>query len=368
MTAGSHIAIDLRMYRRSGIGRYLQTLLPGLLPLLDAVEITILGEPQDLKREMWASDPRIRFRQHDARIFSFAEQLAVPRGLYRGLDLLWTPQYNIPVCYRGRLIVTIHDLCQLAIPETLGSPLQRWYARFLFSRVAARASAVLCVSEFTAAEAERRVGIDRERITVAYPCLNDSWSTSAAPGPVPHSGPYFLTVGNLKKHKNLIAAIAAFRQIQDRIPHDLVIVGEREGLLNADTALDAELARSNSRIVWTGHVTDEELQRYYRHAEALIFPSLYEGFGYPLVEAMALECPIACSRSASLPEVAGEAALYFEPTNPEEIAAAFLRLAGNKALRAELKERGAARLERFRGDKSPKAVAAVMNALLKDRS
>lgn len=367
MTTGSHLAIDLRMYRMSGIGRYLQTLLPLLVPHLHAAQISILGAPEDLSGEAWASDPRIAFRRHHARIFSGAEQLAAILGLYRGVDLLWTPQYNIPVLYRGRLLVTVHDVCQLAMPETLGSPLQRWYARFLFARVAARASAVLCVSEFTAREASLRAGIDRGRITVAYPCLNDFWTPPTTAGPAPRPNPYFLAVGNLKKHKNLLSAIAAFRQIQDRIPHDLVIVGNREGLLNVDTKLEAAPGQSHSRVIFTGHVTDDELRRYYLHAEGLVFPSRYEGFGSPLMEAMALECPIACSRAASLPEVAGEAALYFDPANTGDIAAAMLRLAEDKTLQADLRRKGIARLERFRGDEPVRIVAGVINRLLEDQ-
>lgn len=348
----------------SGIGRYLETLLPGLLPRLNATAISILGDPRDLASEAWAGDPRLTFRPHHARIFSAAEQLVAMRGLYRGVDLLWSPQYNVPVFYRGRLLVTIHDVCQLAMPETLSSPLQRWYARFLFARVAARASAVLCVSEFTAREAHRWAGVDPRRITVAYPCLSGSWRPASATEPPPRSNPYFLTVGNLKKHKNLLAAIVAFRQIRNRIPHDLVIVGKRDGFLNADTSLAAAVSGSDPRIVLTGHVEDDALRRYYRHAEALVFPSLYEGFGYPLVEAMAFECPIACSRAASLPEVAGDAALYFDPSSADDIASALLRLAVDSQLRADLRQKGSVRLERFRGDASVGIVADLINRLL----
>ena len=364
MATGSHLAIDLRMYRMSGIGRYLRTLLPGLVPRLNARRISLLGHSEDLRSEPWASDSRISFRRHNARIFGGAEQLAAAHGLYRGIDLLWSPQYNVPVFYFGRLLVTIHDLCQLVMPETLGSSLQRWYARFLFGQVAARASAVLCDSEFTASEACRYAGIERQQLTVVYPCLDNSWSVSETPGPAPRRAPYFLTVGNLKKHKNLLAAITAFRRIQDRIPHDLIIVGQREGFLNADTALDAQLAGPNPRVVFTGHIADEELRRYYRHAEGLVFPSRYEGFGYPLVEAMASECPIACSRAASLPEVASDAALYFDPRSTDDISSALLRLAEDEALRASLKQKGIARLEQFRGDQSVRIIAGIINHLL----
>ena len=113
-------------------------------------------------------------------------------------------------------------------------------------------------------------------------------------------------------------------------------------------------------------MTDDELRRYYLHAEGLVFPSRYEGFGSPLMEAMALECPIACSRAAALPEVAGDAALYFDPASTGDIAAAMLRLAEDKTLQADLRRKGKARLERFRGDESVRIVAGVINRLLED--
>ena len=365
MKNSSHLAIDLRMYRMSGIGRYLRTLLPNLIPRLNATQIFALGDPQDLRGESWAQDPRISFRTHKARIFSVAEQLAMLSGLYRGVDLLWMPQYNVPVLYHGPMVVTVHDLCQLAMPETLGSPLQRRYARFLFAQVSSRASAVLCVSEFTANEASRLAGIDRERLTVAHCCVDDFWSVAATTGPPPRPCPYFLVVGNLKKHKNLLSAIVAFQRIANKIPHDLVIVGKRQGFLNAESGLDALLSKSGSRIVFTGHVTDEDLRRYYRYAAGLVFPSLYEGFGYPLLEAMALECPIACSRAASLPEVARDAALYFDPSSPEEIADALLSLSMDETLKADRRQKGTARLQRCRGNEAGEVVASVINRLLK---
>ena len=348
----------------SGIGRYLQTLLPRLLPRLNATAITVLGDGNDLAGECWASDPRVRIREHRARIFSVAEQIAFAKGVYRGIDLLWVPQYNVPLAYSGKLLVTIHDLCQLAMPETLGSTVQRWYSRFLFSRVAAQAAAILCVSEFTASEAQKLLGISQQRLTVAYPCIEESWNRSAVDGQPLRSSPYLLVVGNVKKHKNLMTVVAAFNRIRDRIGHDLVIVGRREGFLNSDSEIGEMLRGSDDRIAFTGHIPDAMLLRYYRGADALLFPSLYEGFGYPLVEAMTLGCPIVCSNAASLPEVAGDAALFFNPASVEEIASVLLTIAEDGSLRSELSRKGSIRLERFRGDKSAQITAAVINRLL----
>jgi glycosyltransferase involved in cell wall biosynthesis len=202
MSSMRHVAIDLRMYKMSGIGRYLQNLLPALIPRLSASRIYVLGKSSDLADEAWLRDPRIHFREFSARIFSVAEQWAVVAGQYRDLDLLWIPQYNLPLLYRGKFLVTIHDLCQLAHPEVLANDLQRSYAKYLFSKVAKRASAVLCVSEFTASEMERYLRIDRKRVAVAYPPIEETWNFSTAPLIKPSGSQYLLAVGNFKRNKN----------------------------------------------------------------------------------------------------------------------------------------------------------------------
>lgn len=360
-----HIGIDLRMYRMAGIGRYLQNLLPDLIPLLDVAEISILGRSADLAAEKWLSDPRIRFTEFQPRIFSVAEQLAPVSGQYRDLDLLWAPQYNIPFLYQGKLLVTIHDLCQLAYPETLGNSLQRSYAKYLLSVVAKRASAIMCVSEFTASEIQKYLRVGRERLVVTYPEVGpfgESWTSQPARTA---GSPYLLAVGNIKKHKNLPRLISAFCGVQDRIPHDLVLVGKREGFLNSETQFQGP-AFPEGRVRFTGHVSDDELRRYYRNATALIFPSFYEGFGFPLVEAMAEGCPIACSNAASLPEVAGDAALLFDPFSIESVAEAVLRIATDAVIRDSLMAKGRERVQRFAGNSCATLTATTINRLLRE--
>lgn len=361
-----HFGIDLRMYRMSGIGRYLQTLLPRLIPRLNADRISLLGTREDLCRQPWVTaDHRVEIRDFDSRIFSISEQLAITRNLYRGIDVCWTPQYNLPLLYSGKLLVTLHDLCHLAMPETLGSPLQRGYSRFLFSRVAARASAILCGSEFTASEAHRLLGIQGSRLTVVYPCLDENWIRSVVTGSRIRPDPYLLVVGNVKVNKNVLAAIRSFNQIRDRIPHDLVIVGKRDGFLNADANINDALMKADERIAFTGHVSDADLRLYYRDADVLVFPSKYEGFGYPLVEAMAMECPVACSNASSLPEVAGDAAVFFDPNSTDDIARVLLLVISDRKLHAELIQRGKIRLKHFAGDRSAAITADVINNLLR---
>lgn len=362
-SAAETLLIDLRMYRSSGIGRYLQTMLPDLIPALNAAKIVILGNRREIEGESWASDTRLELRHSTALPFSLAEQVAGISKLYREAGLLWVPQYNIPLAYRGKLLVTIHDLCQLAYPETLRNRLQRSYARHLLSTVASRARAIFCVSQFTAFELRKYLGVDPARITVCYPSIGKFWIRTASHAGQSTGAPYLLTVGNIKRHKNLRALVDAFARVKERIPHTLVIVGRRIGFLNADTELERADTLLDGRVRFTGPISDSDLAQYYSGAAALIFPSFYEGFGFPLLEAMALGCPVACSGVASLPEVAGDAALFFDPFSPEKMSEALVQIATDCALRERLIELGLTRAERFRGDSGARETAAVINRI-----
>lgn len=360
----SNLVIDLRMYRMSGIGRYLQLLLPALIPLLDAPQITAIGDPALLISEVWASDPRIRIAPYNAPIFSIREQLAALTPTIRQAEVFWAPQYNFPLLYRGKLIVTIHDLCQLAHPETLSSNLQRWYSRHLITQAVLRAEAVLCVSEFTASEVQRLLHINPSRLVVAYPQVDSLAAAPRISNQTQAEPPYFLVVGNVKKHKNLRALISAFTLIHNKIPHNLVIVGKRDGFLNMDRELSLKTDLLAGRIMFTGFVFDDILRTYYKNAEALVFPSFYEGFGFPLVEAMEQGCPVACSNVSSLPEIAGDAALLFNPFCVEEIASALMRLAQDSALREILIQRGFSRMSFLRARSGAQRTATTINKIL----
>ncbi len=358
------VAIDLRMYGMSGIGRYLQSVMPEVLPRLQSERIIVFGNADLLMQESWASGGRVEIRNERARIFSIQEQLNAFRRDYMRSGLLWVPQYNVPVAYRGKLVVTIHDLCQLAHPETLGSDLQRWYARTLISRAVRQADAVLCVSKFTRAEIGKYLDVDCSRITVTYPGRGLAAQETHV-RPVHAAGrPYILAVGNVKPHKNLRRLISAFELTRDRIEHDLVIVGKRDGFLNAEKLPAGSSAASDDRIRFTGHISDEELLGYYRSADALMFPSLYEGFGFPLVEAMAQGCPVACSNIASLPEVAGDAALLFDPYDIDQIAVALFAVASDAPLRQQMVKKGFERAAKFSAERCGQQTADVINTLL----
>ena len=358
------LTIDLRMYCMSGIGRYLRNLVPLVIPRLLADRIRVIGDPSQFASSSWINDPRVELFESRANIYSIKEQALAWSGAFRGTELLWVPHYSVPLLYNGLLAVTIHDVCHLALPELLGSSLKRSYAALLFENVARKADAVFCVSEFTSKEVQKYLHISANRIHVTRPGLDAMWDPRLAPHKEQDLPPYFLYVGNVKPNKNLTMLMRAFRQVMHRIPHRLMIVGKMSEMRTVDDAVILEAKNFGDRVHMTGAVSDEQLMKYYRSAEALVVPSLYEGFGLPLLEAMSLGCPVLCSSASSLPEVAGDAAVYFDPRDARDIAEKLLQIAANPALRMALVEKGSDRLRKFRYEDCAGLTAEVLNKLM----
>lgn len=359
------LTVDLRMYRHSGIGRYLRTLVPALLPLLECDRVRVLGTPALLGEAPWLDSPRVEFFKTNAAIYSAAEQLLPLRGAYGDTSVLWVPHYNAPLGFRGRLALTIHDIAPIALPQILSSGLRRRYARLLIERAVSRASAILADSAFTGRELMERVGVPGQKITVAPLGLEDSWPSGAVPHREEGGVPYLLYVGNVKPNKNLRLLLSAFAQVKDQIPHRLLLAGRMRGFETGDEAVFAQAERMGTRVRFTGEISDPELFTLYAGASALVLPSLYEGFGLPLLEAMQLGCPVLASSAGSLPEIGGDAALYFDPRSVASLADRLLQVQ-DPALLASLRERGRARATHFSYARCAATSAGVLNRLLSD--
>jgi glycosyltransferase involved in cell wall biosynthesis len=361
LTTG-RLTVDLRMYRHSGIGRYLRNLLPLLLPLLDADRVRFLSKREIIGSPAWLADPRIEFKEEPARIYSVNEQMMSLRGVYRGTSLLWVPHYNVPLTYDGPMVVTIHDIAPLAMPEILGgNKTKQMYARLLIERAVRCATKILCVSEFTASELRERLGVPREKIVVTHPGIDAGWPEQAVPHLEADGLPYVLFVGNVKPNKNLGLLLRAFAKVQDVVPYRLVLAGKMRGFGTNDDAVLRQAEAIGDRVRFTGEISDEELISLYAGATALCLPSLYEGFGLPLLEAMHLGCPVLCSRAGSLPEVAGEAALYFDPRDDEELAKRLIQV-GDASLLQRLRESGKIQADKFNFARCAEQTAAVLNS------
>jgi glycosyltransferase involved in cell wall biosynthesis len=355
--------IDLRMYRSSGIGRYLRNLMPLVLPLVEAKHVRVVGSASDLMVQDWSKDPRVEVYESSAGIYGLQEQALALNGALRGTELLWVPHYSVPMLYSGRLAVTIHDVCHLALHESLDGNLKRMYARLLFSSVARRAQAIFCVSEFTSSEVQRYLHVPASRIQVTHPGLDAGWDAGVAQHRESDGAPYFLFVGNLKPNKNLGVLLKAFGQVIGQIPHRLIIVGKADNMKTVDGNVVHEAEKLSDRVQLTGEISDQRLMEYYRGAEALVFPSLYEGFGLPLLEAMNLGCPVLCSNTSALPEVGGDAVMYFNPRDADDLAAKLVEVARTPELRSRLVQRGLTRLTMFSYERCARQTAEVLNGL-----
>lgn len=314
-----HITVDARMAGSSGIGTYITELLPRVVATLDSVRFTLLGD-LDVLPAVVAESLRVRHRAFAAPIYSIREQVAFPTVIPRDTDVFWAPHYNVPLALRCRLAVTVHDLNHLTVEPSVA---KRVYARRMFSRLRRRASIVFCDSAYTADDLVARVGRPRE-VVVCPLGVSAPWTDPNVEPPT--AEPYFLYVGNVKPHKNLPRLIAAFNHIAGSVRHRLVIAGRTDGMRTVDSAVESSAATSD-RVKVTGYVSPEQLLQLVRRCDALVLPSLAEGFGLPPLEALACGRPVAVSHVASLPEVCGPMAEYFDPLDTESISEALLRLA-----------------------------------------
>jgi glycosyltransferase involved in cell wall biosynthesis len=357
------LAIDARMLHFSGIGTYLRALLPRLISQAPELQFHLIGDPGELAACTWAGAPNVALIGCGARVYSAGEQLQLWRSVPAQCGVLWSPHYNIPMLTGKRLVVTIHDLFHLATLSELQGVHKRLYARLLFGAVARKAERVICVSEFTAGELARLTGMERARMRVIHNGVEPSWS--GVERVAPRDGrPYFLYVGNVKPHKNLARLVDAFAGVAGRVPHDLVIVGKREGFITGDETVAGRAASLGERVRFTGFIDDCELACYFAGADCLVFPSLYEGFGLPPLEAMACGCPVLASRAASLPEVCADAALYCDPYSVPDIAEKLVLMAGDRPLREDLARRGRERAGHFSWDRAAQQTLAVLREAL----
>jgi len=277
------------------------------------------------------------------------EQTAFPR-LLRGfnLDVLHSLGYVCPLLPPCRSVVTIHDLNYLT-PWHGMSRAKRLSLGWFVRQSARRADAVITVSEFSKREIVSRLGVSASKITVTSEGPRepadgpgDAWAEIASRYQI--EAPYFMAFGSMTGNKNLVRLLRAFAQVQAEVPQTLLLVGRADsaGLQEEIAALGIE-----RRVNITGYVPDNAVMPLLGHADLFVFPSLYEGFGLPVLEAQRAGTAVACSSVASLPEVAGDGAEFFDPLSVDEIAQALLRCLRDPARRAALVEHGHKNVARF---------------------
>jgi glycosyltransferase involved in cell wall biosynthesis len=281
------------------------------------------------------------------------EQLVLPLRLRRvRADLVHAPNCFLPLVRHCPGVVTIHDLAFEAFPEDF-SARTGWKYRTFTPRAARSAERVICVSGATARDVAERYRVDEAKLRV----VPNAPSLPLGDAPVPAGGPYLLAVGDLRPKKNLRRLVEAHARLRaEGLEHRLVLAG-------ADAGEGAALAQRPG-VELTGYVSDARLDALLRGADALVHPSLYEGFGLVVVEAMARGVPVALARATALPETGGDAAEYFEPLDVGDMAAAIRRVVGDRARHAELARRGRERAATLSWASTAALTVAVYEELL----
>lgn len=272
------------------------------------------------------------------------EQTMLPIAAWRArLDLLHGADFSRPVKYGRPTINTIHDLSPYA-SRFFFSGAKRIYKRNLISFTVRASDAIITVSEFSRRELLHRFPFLAGRVFAVHLGVEPTPEAS----PAKADRPFLLFVGTMEHRKNVTTLIRAFRILSGRrrLPHRLVLVGKPgHGWDAIHAALEQRPSSDDIEIL--GYVTAEHLAELYQSADLFVYPSLYEGFGLPLLEAMAVGTPVVSSSAASLPEVGGDAAVYFDPLNVEELADAIERVLDSSSLRGELRAKGLKRAAGF---------------------
>ncbi|MDQ6706963.1 MAG: glycosyltransferase family 4 protein [Acidobacteriota bacterium] len=280
------------------------------------------------------------------------EQVYLPAAL-RG-RMLWSPNNTGPLAVANQ-VCTFHDLIPLDRPEWFNPRFAAW-CQWLLPRLARKVRRIISVSEFTKQRIVERCGIDASKITVIPNGVDARFHPRPA-GEIAAmreslgigGAPYLLCVGSVEPRKNLPRLLNAWSSALAKMPEDvqLVVAGAKGAPLVFSNVAVGKLP---ARVRLTGYVNDQQLPALYSGAMALVYPSLYEGFGLPPLEAMACGVPVITSNGTSLPEVVGDAAVLADPSDIESISEAILRVTRDESLRKAMRAKGLARAERYRWD------------------
>ncbi len=361
------IGIDARKLHDFGIGTYIRNLLRQLARMDRQTEFVLLCRPED-RDGLAALGENFRAVVETAGNYSLSEQVRIPIALKReGVTLFHAPHYVLPPLVRCRSVVTIHDCIHLMFPQYLPNRFAYAYAKASIGMAARRATRVMTVSESSKRDILRFVDTQPEKIDVIYNSYDDRFAIDPREEDVVRvseryqlQSEFVLYAGNVKPHKNLERLIEAFDLVRKRgLDHlKLVLIGDE---ISKYTALRRAVHRHqlHKYVRFLGYLPEETLAVMYRLAGVFVFPSLYEGFGLPPLEAMASGTPVVTSNVSSLPEVAGDAAVLVDPYDPGAIADGIYRVLTDETLRRDLRHKGVARAGQFSWEQSVRRVHAI---------
>ena len=367
------VAIDIRRAGSYGLGTYIRNIVNHLGRANFATRYLLFGSVRD-RDQFEALPPHFEWVEHVPRPESFRDQWRLPLLLRnRQVDVLHEPWLYAPLVSPCPVVITVHDLLDLIdshagpLPEGVRPPrsLRRQFAR----RALDRATRIFAVSHATQRELTRVFGVPEEKIEVVYNALDERFLSEPLTADAERilerhavNYPFLLYAGNIRPQKNLSRLIEAFAVVKAELAGDpalgnlkLIVIGDE---LAKHPALRREVVRTRMRdeVRFLGFVPHNVLRVFYAHARAFLFPSLYEGFGLPPLEAMAHGTPVVTSNVSSLPEVFGPAALLVNPENVFDIARGIRSVLTDEALRKDLIARGYERVKCYSWERAAQQI------------
>ena len=362
------IGLDVRMVQFTGIGTYIREILRNFLHsrILQEMKLRLFGPKSHL-----SEFENVPINPFYSKIYSLQEQLEYPLRLKK--CALWhAPHYNIPF-FKGKtkLIVTVHDLIHWIYRKEFFNRAQALYASVMFKRLIPTADHIITVSERTKWDLVEHFDASPQKIRVIYEGVNPEFRPLNPPDieevkkryQIPER--YFLCIGSLKPHKNILWLVRLYREMlkEKNVQASLLIVGRKNKKYSEEFAELADL-KTEKGIVYIPEVPFKDLVALYSGALALIHPSLYEGFGLPLLESMACGTPVIAFKTASIPEVVGDAAHLVSLNHEDEMVEAIIDLQNNSQLRETFRSKGFENIKRFSWKRAAEQTIEVYKTVL----
>jgi len=355
------IGIDARLYGPKvgggGLGRYVEQLVTELQKI-DKKNRYILFLKKENFDACKITNKNFEKRLADIHWYSIKEQMQMPKLIdQEDLDLIHYPHWNIPLRAKVPFVVTIHDLLLLEEPTSAKKATQldpfRYKLKYLgykyiVDRAVHKSKHIIAVSQFTKGSILKHFSTNPNKISVVHEGVTTNQKTRKQENKKTIQDPYFLYVGNAYPHKNLEALLHAFAFFHKLHPEvKLVLVGKKDIFWEWLEKEFDEIEIPRKAVIFHGYATEEELDQLYQNATLYVFPSRHEGFGLPPLEAMARGVPVAASRATAIPEILGDAALYFEPDDIEAMVESMEKALGDKELRDKMTHKGHEQIKKY---------------------
>ncbi len=371
------IGIDARFCtdHSTGVGRHVEELIKNLAKLDKDTQYVCFMKPE-IAKNFKIPGKNFKIEPTYSPHYSVSEQFSFLRQInYHNFDLMVFPQFNLPIFYRGKYVVTIHDLTLHLFPGKKKTDIfSRLAYKFIINRAVTKAKHIFAVSQNTKKDLIRILKVDQKKISVTYNGVSRIFKPIKAEDVKQKfrkkykiSTKYFLYTGVLRTHKNVLGLINTYAKFQEKHGDkqiDLVLTGPKDQIYWNEIKNLIKKLNLEQNIHHLGLVPHEEMNLLFGSSFAYIFPSFYEGFGIPPIEAMGCDIPVACSDTSSLPEACGDAALYFDPYDQNSMIEAFEQISFNKILRKDLVKKGQTQCQKFSWKKMTEQMLTVYKRII----